>query len=375
MARVFISMAGEGRGHASRVLALLPELAARHDVALFAPGDAYALLEPVARRMNVSIDRIPGLSNRYAADGRLDYRRTFASGARFAVHLPCLIGQLADRVRADRPDLVITDFEPALPRAAERCDVPYVSVNHQHFMVVSDLSSLPSRLRWHATWMGAGIRFMYRHQVATIVSSFFHLPLKPRYRDVDQVGVLLRPPILERTPRAGEHVLVYSRRPPPATLMTALHSARRPMLVYGADEAACHGFLEHRKLDDETFADDLASARALICTAGNQIVGEALYLGKPVLALPEPNNFEQDINGYFVERLRAGRSVPLDHCDAHTIRSFLEAVDAAPSTAFRPRAENGIPRVLARIEWEVDGRLNGSSPRSTLRRRAEGRSR
>ncbi|HLV65714.1 MAG TPA: glycosyltransferase family protein [Polyangiaceae bacterium] len=353
MARLFISMAGEGRGHASRVLALLPELAARHDVALFAPGDAYALLEPVARRMNVCIERIPGLANRYAADGSVNYPRTFASGARFATHLPRLIGQLAERIRADRPDLVITDFEPALPRAAERCEVPYISVNHQHFMIVSDLSSLPGTLRWHATWMGAGIRFMYWHQVATIVSSFFHLPLKPRYRDVEQVGVLLRPEVLERSPRDGEHVLVYSRRSPPEALLGALRATRRPMLVYGANEALCRGNLECRRVDGETFADDLAGARALICTAGNQIVGEALYLGKPVLALPEPNNFEQDINGYFVEQLGAGRSVPLARCDLATVRSFLAAVDAAPSTAFRRRAENGIPKVLDRIEHEL----------------------
>ena len=32
-----------------------------------------------------------------------------------------------------KPDLVITDFEPLLPRAARLEGVPYISIDHQHF--------------------------------------------------------------------------------------------------------------------------------------------------------------------------------------------------------------------------------------------------
>ena len=45
---------------------------------------------------------------------------------------------------------------------------------------------------------------------------------------------------------------------------------------------------------------------AVVSTAGNQLVGEALYLGKPVLVMPERVNFEQAINAHYLEQSGAG---------------------------------------------------------------------
>ncbi len=61
-------------------------------------------------------------------------------------------------------------------------------------------------------------------------------------------------------------------------------------------------------------------------------VVEALWLGKPVLALPEPGNDEQTINGHFLEASSAGRCVPPDRLDVGTLRDFLARLDKHRAT-------------------------------------------
>lgn len=45
--------------------------------------------------------------------------------------------------------------------------------------------------------------------------------------------------------------------------------------------------LEFRPPGNAEFIRDLAACRAVLSTAGNQLIGEAIHFRKPVLALPE----------------------------------------------------------------------------------------
>ena len=80
-------------------------------------------------------------------------------------------------------------------------------------------------------------------------------------------------------------------------------------------------------LSDSGFISSLKGCRAFISTAGNQALGEAIYLGKPVLCFPEPNAFEQDVNGQALEATGAGIVVPLSGLDAAKIERFLTNLD------------------------------------------------
>jgi UDP:flavonoid glycosyltransferase YjiC (YdhE family) len=93
----------------------------------------------------------------------------------------------------------------------------------------------------------------------------------------------------------------------------------------------------------------LATCDALICTAGNQLVGEALFLQKPVLALPEPGNFEQALNGHFLRCSGGGESIPCSQLDAARLRQFVEEVPRLRSQ-IRPEGLNGNPQALRAIE-------------------------
>ncbi|MCZ7635509.1 MAG: hypothetical protein M5U12_05325 [Verrucomicrobia bacterium] len=110
MARLFLSMSGEGRGHATRARALVQALAAGHELTLFAPGDAYAFLAPLYAGSRVRVERLPGLRFAYDARHRLRYLGTLRLVARYLKALPAIVNWLSELMRRERPDLAITGF-------------------------------------------------------------------------------------------------------------------------------------------------------------------------------------------------------------------------------------------------------------------------
>jgi uncharacterized protein (TIGR00661 family) len=224
--------------------------------------------------------------------------------------------------------LAIVDFEPLLPRAAKRLGIPYVSFDHQNFLRVINPNGLPWRLRWKARFIGASIGLFCRGQVETIVSSFFAPPLRKSRHRVTQVGVLLRPRILHATPADDGHLVVYLRRLPCLKLNDALRLCGRPVRIYGLGFRPPDGNLVYLPVDEQRFVHDLIHCHAVVTNAGNQLVGEALYMRKPVLALPEPGNFEQAINGHFLAQSRGGMVRDYESFSYADLQEFLDYVPA-----------------------------------------------
>ncbi|MEW6336324.1 MAG: glycosyltransferase family protein [Acidobacteriota bacterium] len=327
MARIFYSLSGEGRGHATRVRTVVEMLRPEHEVTVFASGDALEILSRAYRDAGVEVVAIPGLRFGYSRWGRLALARTALQFLPFLRDFESLVGSLASRIRSDRPDLVITDFEPALPRAARRCGVPFISLNHQHFLLAEDFGEFPLRLRAATALMGLVVSGYYRGQRETVVSSFHHLPLRRGVKGVRQIGTLLRPEVLNASARTGEHLVAYLRRSAPDSALAALNECGRDVHVYGLGERPAGRRLVFRAVDEPTFVADLAGAAALVATAGNQVVGEAIHLGKPVLAMPEIGNAEQEINAHLLALSGCGTWVRLDRLRSEHLRGFLGSLD------------------------------------------------
>ena len=71
------------------------------------------------------------------------------------------------------------------------------------------------------------------------------------------------------------------------------------------------------------FVDDLVSCRALISSAGNQLITEARYLKKPCLVIPEPKQYEQYVNAFYVDYLGFGRGCDIKDLTDSAVRDFL----------------------------------------------------
>lgn len=361
MARIIYSLAGEGRGHATRTRTVVEALQREHRVIVLAPGVAYHLLAAAyAGSDRVTVQEIPGLQFQYRGI-RLDYLRSCCLAVPFLWRMRSWTDRIAGLLRKERPDLAITDFEPLLPRAAERCGVPYISFDHQHSLLVNDLSQLPWLLRWKAWLLAASVSLFYRKQRHTIVSSFYQPPLKPHGGRVTQTGVLLRPEILKSYPVSGESVLVYMRRFLNDNLLEALRHCGRPVKIYGLEPRPPLDRIEFCQVEERRFLQDLIGCYAVISNAGNQLVGEALYLKKPFLALPESGNFEQSINAHFVRESRGGDWIPCQQLDAPALQRFLDRV---PVYRRQISSESivGNTKALETIRAELAAILGGNAP-------------
>lgn len=359
MARIFYSMSGEGRGHATRVRAMTERLRHEHDLLLLAPGNAYELLAPCYRRdPRVRVRAIPGLRFHYTR-GRLDLIRSIAAGVSYLRRLESIVREIVELIDRERPDLAVTDFEPALPRAAARTQLPLVCLDHQHFLTECDLSTLDWPLRLSTLSMRPVVYAHCWGQVATVVSSFYLPPLRRGRQHVTRVGPLLRPELAAARSQRGGYLLSYLRPNTPARVVELLAATGRPTRVYGLGERAPHGCLEFRPIDERQFVTDLAGCEALIGAAGNQTLGEALHLGKPVFALPERRHHEQRINSHFLRQMGGGDYRLLETVTATDLSAFLEQLDdyhrqlagvcgrldgtTAAETVIRRRLPGGLP--------------------------------
>lgn len=322
MSLIYYSMSGEGRGHATRVRAIVDELRGEHRFRLFAPGDAYDLLSPAYAGTDVEVERIPGLRFYYDDAGNLDFARTAARNLGYLWRFRSERVRMAERLRAEKPDLIITDFEPLLPRSARAAGIPFISLNHQHFLFVNDLSELPGNLRFHLRLMRLVVGSYYSGQARTIVSQFYRPPLRPGHEDAVCTGVIIRPALRAAARSFDGHLCVYLRRFAPPNVIAALREFGMPAHVYGLGERPRDGCVEFHAISEPNFIRHLATSEALVTTAGNQLVGEALFLGKPVLAMPEPGNHEQFINAFYLAKEGTGEWVELGALDAARLRDF-----------------------------------------------------
>ncbi len=306
MSRILYGVQGEGRGHATRSLRILRELAREgHEVLVLTGGDALPVLHSA---FGERVREIPMLRFHYNAGGSLCLWRTLLRNIPTWARLHARNRSLEDELRRFGAQAAISDFEPLTCRLARVLGIPLLSVNHQHFLTETVLPKLRGTLNFFKLiayrW---GTRFISGWPRRVVVSSFHHFPKKPGSRAIF-VGPFL-PEEMERLPvRDGEAVTVYLRRPQYLRFLLPMLAAfpLQPFEVFsswpeGAPDFRLPANVRIRSISREDFLMSLAQSRALITTAGNQVLGEAICLGKPVLAMPEAGVLEQDMNATALE--------------------------------------------------------------------------
>jgi len=343
--RILYGVQGEGRGHASRSLQIIQWLRARgHRVKVLTGGDALQVL----CGQGLDLQEVPLLRYRFRPDGALDPWRTLRENLGAALGLFCgkgiRYGRVFGIVREFRPNLVISDFEPYLSRLAPRLRIPLLAIDHQHFLTES---VLPSPAGWHKAialkLYQIGTRLLAGRPDRIITSSFWHFPRKQASRAIF-VGPFI-PGKLKRLRDAGDDgsVTVYLKQP--AYLEALLPAfAARPETRFrvfshwpSPAPAGIPANLELLGIDRDAFLSQLARGSALLTTAGNQVIGEAIYLRKPVLAFPEPEVLEQELNAAALRLSGYGDALPLEEFSPQRWDAFV-----ARLPGFRARLQAGM---------------------------------
>jgi uncharacterized protein (TIGR00661 family) len=297
-----------------------------HEVLFCCGGTAYDILE----QRGVATVHVPALRQVMECN-EVQHARTIQENWKTLLQYPRIVSDLTDAFREFGPDLLITDFEAFAPRAARRLGVPVLSFNHQQVVTETEYQ-LPSTY-----WMASAITRTAIQMIApsdpvhVLLSSFFFPPLKHPERTT-LVPPIIRPAVQALTPEHGDHLLVYYNQTDGADyVVDILRNVDAECILYNFDDPPRPGTYPNLRFKEpclDGFLDDLATSRAVLCTAGFTLISEALYLGKPLLVVPNRGIFEQTLNAIFLERQGFGAAVidrPLTKDD---VSSFLNQLDA-----------------------------------------------
>lgn len=349
--RIVYAVHGYGRGHATRSLAVLAELSRQHEVLVLAGGDAYATMAS-----SYPVVRIPTLGFAYGqSSGVRSNWATLWHNAGAVLDLWCR-GALLEMVSAVidefTPDVVISDAEIWSHQIAERMGIPRISFDHIGIMAHCR-PAIAAGDRIEAAFDAWMYRTLMGQADRVLVSSFY--PAPPRSPSVRVVPTLARPEVRAAIPTDGEHLLVYLNRGQlqfDERLQRTLAELDLPVHIYGTPRTGIEGKLHFLPPGNQSFVDDLAACRAVISTAGNQLVGEAMHLGKPILVMPE-NCVEQRMNARAVEHMGLGLRVAQRALTPELLRQFLARRDEFARQMLAQRRD-GLGEALAAIQQFLD---------------------
>jgi uncharacterized protein (TIGR00661 family) len=222
-------------------------------------------------------------------------------------------------------------------------------VDNQHRFSHCSLRDLPWGLRCYAYFVGQYIHWALGRPKTAIVSTFCPEYLRPTADNAVLVGPVIRPAVAAIQPVDEGFVLAYARDSIRGPLLAALQRLDRRCVVYGARPEECRGPVEARPLSPE-FVRDLARCTCVVSTAGHQLISEACCLGKPMLAVPEPGQYEQYINAFYLEKVGAGRRCELPALSPQRVRDFADSAAPRP-----PRPASGAAEVAKIIRGELLG--------------------
>lgn len=348
--KILYGVVGEGMGHAMRSRVLLEHLVAQnHDVQIMASGRAVDFL---AKRFE-GVNRIHGLHMIYEENRVRPMKTLWSNVSTGAVGLPKNIAAYFEMFSSFEPRAVISDFESWTYLFAKTRRLPVLSIDNMQ--VINRCTLPPEVVDGHQAEFQltkAFIKSKLPFCDEYFITSFFSPEIrKDRTRLFPPI---LRPEILAANARKGDHLLVYTTAEESSTFADTLRASGLECRIYGmrrdlAGEVV-EGNLHFMPFSEDRFIDDLASARAVIAGGGFTLMGEAVYLRKPMLAVPLAHQFEQIMNARYLELEGFGRwAATLD--DPKTVTDFLAAIPLCEARLARYTQDGNDEITRALDEW------------------------
>jgi uncharacterized protein (TIGR00661 family) len=324
--RILYGVVGEGMGHAMRSRVILDELVKEHTVQVVVSGRAHDYLEKRASEQ-LSVKKIWGYTLVYE-DNEVQNWKTLAANLKGAVSgWPKNIKAYHEIVTKFEPDVVISDFESWSYLFAQWHDIPVISLDNMQ--IINRCTHAPEILEGHHKDFEL-TRAIVKTKVAGAfhyhITTFFYPPIRKEKTSLHPP--ILRPEILSAKPDSGDHLLVYSTSTTNTELPEVLKRSGRECRVYGLrrdiKQEVRDGNLRYMPFSETGFIDDLRTAAGVIANAGFTLMGEAVYLQRPMLALPVRGQFEQVLNARYLER--DGYGLCASTLDDQTIGRFVEGI-------------------------------------------------
>ncbi len=217
---IVYGVSGEGLGHVFEALQIVVRLREEgHGVKVLTYGDrafdALAAFEPT---------RIEGINLHFDEDG-MSLTDTFLKNLRCIPFFAANWGRLRRELRAFRPDVFITAYEPFTTAAAHLMRRPLVSMDNQNELLYMEPPPGTDRFAFRLARLATRI-CTYGARTTTSSSPY------DEARGIGKEGVHFVAPVIQSeirklSPTCGDYVLVYLTKPNPGLLAEVLRLPRR----------------------------------------------------------------------------------------------------------------------------------------------------
>ena len=317
--RIFYSVCGEGMGHAIRSSVILEHLTKKYDVYIFSSERAYEFLN----NKFDNVFEIGGFNTVYENNVVRTKKTFFKALKANPTNLKEGYNVLYKECKRIKPNIIISDFENYSSMLSKIMNIPLISLDNIHMLTQCEYDYPPNHRADMLTAKAVTKSYILRPK-RHIITSFFYPPLKhPKMTAL--YPPVLREEIMKLEPVEGEHVLVYQTAESSINLMEELKKLDYKFIVYGFNKDEIDENLTYRSFNEEQIFEDMRTAKAIIVNGGFTMISEAIYLKKPIYSTPAHKNFEQILNGFYVEKLGFGEYH--DKLDVKKIESFLDNLD------------------------------------------------
>jgi uncharacterized protein (TIGR00661 family) len=288
---------------------------------------------------------------------KVDYWNTAKAAAKFYLNeMPLNIDYIDQLDLHYNPSLYISDFEPSIPRAAKKFGKRLLSIDNQHRFAYVDMLRLPLALRVYGWFCGLFAKILVPYPDHTIISTFHWDKIKVRQQNVTLTNGLLRKDIEAIKPTKGGYVLVYLRNSVADKVLDAIKNLPHRFIIYAPMPHPTVSRLLSEQMRGERqnleffptsplFVKHLSECDCVISTAGNQLLTEARFWRKPVLAIPEPGQYEQDINANYAQYIHMGRNHHVNSITSEVVDNFIKVSSQCCYLRYERHIVNGVHKV------------------------------
>ena len=281
--KILYAIQGTGNGHIARAEELIPILYEFGKVDLFVSGAQADITLPFPIKY-----RSKGLSFFFGKDGGIDFIKTFKFNSSKRV-----VKEIQE-FPVEHYDLVLNDFEAITAWACKSKKIPCIALSHQ-FALQSPFVPKPVHMDPIGGWFiknyapvkqGVGFHFSRFDQ------NIFTPVIRERIRSAKVVD--------------KGHYCVYLPAYEEAKIIKIL--SRFENIRWEIFSKHTRAFYETGRIkvfpiNNQKFAESLASCRGVLCGAGFETPAEALYMGKKLMVIPMKNQYEQHYNAAALKHL------------------------------------------------------------------------
>lgn len=330
MAKILFGVCGVGYGHAIRSKILLEELAKNHDLFIVAGQLAYSYLKDNFK----NVCEVDGLELAFK-ENRVNSLRTILKNIKkISMKNYNSLKRIKGKIDLFKPEIVISDFEAFSIYYAGDKKLKVIGFDNEHYILDGNFN-VPGKYK--VSYLKSKIIVNFYNINASIIYLLPDQKLNENSKAFSLMPVL-RNEIIKSKPKNNDYILVYTSVIKHEKIFEVFKKFNEKFIIFGDWEDKKYKNLVFKKFNEKEFLRFLLNCKAIITTAGINLISEAIYLGKPILALPIKNQFEQILNALYVKENNYG-----EYCEDITeniLKYFLKNLSNYKKYSFVPGNKN-----------------------------------